>query len=121
MKKTFSMAGIGVGIAIMILGLVLAFSKTVSYSGEVPLDYSFGADFYTEQYGATRDAAINVNRLGNVVEDGFNIFTRFTGLFITFSGAATVCYFGVKLSETSVVTTEETRTGVEKAEETPSV
>ncbi|MBQ2954508.1 MAG: hypothetical protein IJE07_13335 [Clostridia bacterium] len=67
-----SIALIGLGVYNLMEGVTYLksdFTLTeANYSGNSASDSSFGADFYTYSYRATRYAANNVNALGNYVE-----------------------------------------------------
>ena len=95
MKKAFSIIGLISGIAIICLGLYIAFSLSNSYNGDTAEYASFGADFYTYEYKATKIAASNVKSLGEYLEKIVSI----AGYFIAVMGVATSCYFGCKLGE----------------------
>lgn len=98
MKKVFCVAGMIIGIVIFILGIVLA-SKKVDYSSDTTISYTFGADFYTEIYGATRNVSNHTARIGNMLESVLNTFMKVFGLVIMCGGAAVVCAFGCKLGD----------------------
>ena len=98
MKKGFCVAGMIIGIVIFILGIVLA-SKKVNYSSDTTISYTFGADFYTEIYGATRNVSNHTARIGNMLESALNTFMKVFGLVIMCGGAAIVCAFGCKLGD----------------------
>ena len=91
MKKIASFVGIAAGILSMIFGFI-TFGKGV---GSAPDYASFGADFYTYQYRATRYAASNLRDLSEIA--------RFAGgALLVVIGLTLICYFLVKLSETGM-------------------
>ena len=53
MRKAFRTVGMVLGIVVVVLGLYLAFGFGESYRGSSTYSYSFGADYYTEQYQAS--------------------------------------------------------------------
>lgn len=131
MKKKFCIAGMILGIILTIYGLSFSLGKSVHYNAETPLDYSFGADYYTEQYAVTRDVALNVARAGNTFENGMNFMITFSGNVTAAMGLIVVCYFGVKLAvakeaakkeqeKPSVVIATEAKVEEEKKEESES-
>ena len=64
--KSNCIFGIVIGLLIVAAGLYLAFGFSGSYIGNDSGTAEFGADFYTYQYRATRNAATNVENLGLV-------------------------------------------------------
>ena len=104
MKKNFSITGIVIGIIIVIMGLVMVFgSGAYGYRGDYTSSARFGADFYTEQYAATQNAANNIMDFGNYFEDFFVFVVRVFGFFISAIGGLAICYFGCKLGEVEKV------------------
>lgn len=98
MKKIFCICGIIVGIVMIIFGINAAtFSGGMSF--EFPEGYTFGADYYTEQYGATRAAAINVAYLGRFTQEAMIFGISFMGKALAVIGAAVICFFGYKLGD----------------------
>ena len=98
MKKIFCILGIIVGIAMIVIG-VNAAGYSVGNTYEMPLDYTFGADYYTEQYGATRDAALNSAYLGYALQGALTFGIAFLGKALAALGAAVICLFGYKLGK----------------------
>ncbi len=89
MKKVFCIIGLVVGAHMMIFGFIvmgLEDGSTYLYST------TFGADFYTYSYRATRVAAENVGYLTIIVQKGLSFLL--IGL-----GAMDICMFGCKLGE----------------------
>lgn len=96
MKKIFCIVGIIVGVIMIIMGFsVHGIQETTNYY--LPDAFSFGADYYTDQYEATRDAALNVAYLGYDIQDYFNYGIATLGKFFALLGAVVVCFFGYKL------------------------
>ena len=58
-ERTWNLAAMALGVFIIIIGIVFMFSSPKSASTDYPQVCEFGADFYTEQYAATRDVAYN--------------------------------------------------------------
>ena len=67
--KSNCIFGIVIGLLIVAAGLYLAFGFSGSYIGNDSGTAEFGADFYTYQYKATRNAATNVENLGLFTRD----------------------------------------------------
>ncbi len=99
MKKAFNVIGILAGIVIIICGLYLIFQFDVHYLGDLAYGYTFGADFYTEQYSATMKAANNIKELGEYLDEVFSFASIGMGLITASIGAAITCYFGSKLCD----------------------
>lgn len=101
MKKVVAscVAGMVVGIAILVSGLYMAFGFSSSFNGKTPEDASFGADFYTFQYEATQIAAQNVNRLGTFTEKAVNFGFKAGGFAIAAAGLAIGTFFELRLNE----------------------
>ena len=96
MKKIFCIVGIIVGVVMIIMGFsVHGIQDVPNYY--TPEAFSFGADYYTDQYEATRDTALNVAYLGYDIQDYFNYGIATLGKFFGLLGAVVVCFFGYKL------------------------
>ena len=102
MKKTFRTVGMVLGIVVVVLGLYLAFSFGESYHGSSTYSYSFGADYYTEQYQATENAADNILALGEYIDSLASFGLKVTGLIIAAFGGIITCYFGCKKSDAQI-------------------
>ena len=86
-KKIFCILGIICGLVICILGFVI----TDEFYGYDPDIYNrYGADFYTDIYQATASAAVNVDRLGEMISAAFCYLLLAIGL-------TDICYFGHNL------------------------
>ncbi len=122
MKKGFCIAGIIVGVIMIIIGLAGA-GLDANFNGSYPDSATFGADFYTYIYGATHDAASNVASLGYFMMTAMKAVAGLLGRFIAAFGAVVVCFFGykfaeIKENEPEKAATEESSESSEKAEET---
>jgi len=79
MKQKVCIAGVVLGVIMLILGIVVLSGSgrdadaLLSFSGEEPRDTSFGGDFYTYSYKASRAAANNLADLGELVEDAIGV------------------------------------------------
>ena len=98
MKKGLCIAGIVVGVIMIVIGLAGA-SLDANFNGSYPDSATFGADFYTYIYGATHDAASNVASLGYFMMTAMKAAAGLLGRFIAAFGAAVVCFFGYKFAE----------------------
>ena len=95
-KKTWDLIGMSLGLAIIILGLTLMFTLPISTNWDYADYASFGADFYTYQYKATKIVAANTARISSGLEDlSAEISTAFGFLMIAI-GALTSLKYGKK-------------------------
>ena len=100
MKKNFCIIGMAMGAIIVVLGLYYAFGYNgYTFSGSSSASYTFGADYYTEEYTATRNAANNVLGLGANYRDAMKFTFRTIGFVISALGGVIICFFGYKLEE----------------------
>lgn len=92
MKKFACALGIILSIALLALGVYILVDgiPEASFSGLTVSSTSFGADFYTYSYRATRAAANNVDELGEYVEDASDLMMG--------SGLTIAGLFGLLLS-----------------------
>ena len=102
MKKMFRTVGMILGIVVVVLGLYLAFGFGESYHGSSTYSYSFGADYYTEQYQATENAADNILALGEYIDSLVSFGLKVTGLIIAAFGGIITCYFGCKKTDAQI-------------------
>ena len=92
-KRVICVVGVIVGIAIIIGGFVISKYFNGMLSSGPTTSTTFGADYYTKQYGATTD----------ILWDIYNVFmvTRLGISLMLFSfGAFDICYFLSKLCDT---------------------
>ena len=111
-KKGFSVFGIIVGVAAVIFGIVVF--ATHMYL-PTPSDTSFGADFYTYSYRATRYVSENLSSIAKMLKLALGF------ILITF-GLADIAYFGVKLNEKpDVITQSAPVQPVKEVEDLPEI
>lgn len=99
MKKVFSLIGIVIGIAIIIFGIRLASINIYGYSGSYTSSYTFGADYYTEQYAATRNTANNLDNFAEYAERVVEKTMPCIGVIVALFGAAVSCFFGCRFAD----------------------
>ena len=99
-KKEFKVLGIIAGIALMILGFILAFTFDGNFYGSQARDCEFGGDYYTEQYGATQKVTQNLSGLGNYIEQATAFGFKMAGLIVMALGLAVIAYFACKVTIT---------------------
>ena len=124
MKKEtiFNLVGIILGIAIIIAGISIMKNPAETWATHSVDSYRFGADFYTEQYAATRAAAQNAATTARNIDSLGGKLAQYAGLAFIFSGAL-VCLTYVKnyvccsASPVEPVEAVETKPTEETAEE----
>ena len=122
-EKTFNLIGIILGIAIIIAGISIMKNPADTWSTSSVDSYRFGADFYTEQYAATRAAAHNAATTARNIDSLGEKLAQYAGLAFIFSGALVcltygknyVCCNTVPVEQTEAVEAKSTE---ENAEET---
>ena len=97
-KRVFSILGIIAGLALIILGLYVwyEFSTRFSYSLVTAELTSFGGDYYTYEYKATRLVGMHLADIWFGIQN----FLKICGFVIAGFGLAFTCLFGCKLGET---------------------
>jgi len=82
MKKAISIIGLVVGIALVATGMMAMTGSldALNFSGITVDSTSFGGDFYTYSYRATRAAGVNVSRLGDFLESTIGVALAVAGL-----------------------------------------
>ena len=114
MNKTAKIIGIVVGSLIIVMGLymliaAMSTSTGAYFSTTYSIDYSFGADFYTEMYGVTYDAVGQLNKIANGLDAAFDktlpllqIIAMGIGMLIIAIGAAVTAFFALsKVAESA--------------------
>ena len=92
-EKTWNLIGMLVGLAIFICGIVFAANPPESYSTGSTDYASFGGDFYTYEYDATRVAARNAAATANNIRELGEFLAHGLGAALIAAGALTfVCY-----------------------------
>ncbi len=87
-QKLVNIIGVCVGIAIVIAGFQVIASGNISIGIQHISSYTFGADFYTEQYAATTSAVNELNEIAQGLTEGINILIRACGSIISAIGAS---------------------------------
>lgn len=110
MQKIWNIAGIVLGIALIVTGVVFMLTtdgNPQSSSTYPTKDVEFGADFYTYQYAATRDAAENTS---HIVSNSFSLVlalgTYFGAAFVAW-GLLTVIHYGKAITAVQTATKKE--------------
>lgn len=107
-EKTWNLIGMLVGLAILICGIVFAANPPESYSTDSADYASFGGDFYTYEYDATRVAARNAAATANNIRELGEFLAHGLGAALIAAGALTfVCYGKKFYTETEAVQKEE--------------
>ena len=98
-EKILNLIGIVLGIAIIIAGISIMKNPAETWSTSSVDSCRFGADFYTEQYAATRAAAHNAATTARNIDSLGEKIAQYAGLAFIFSGAL-VCLTYVEQAET---------------------
>ena len=92
-KRIWNLIGMLVGLAILICGIVFAANPPESYSTDSTDYATFGGDFYTYEYDATRIAARNAAVTANNIRELGKFLAHGLGAVLIAAGALTfVCY-----------------------------
>lgn len=93
-EKIFSLLGILLGIAIIIAGISIMKNPAETWLTDSVDSYRFGADFYTEQYAATKAAAHNAAVTARNIDSLGEKLAQYVGLAFIFSGALVCLTYG---------------------------
>ena len=93
-KNIWDLLGFIVGLALALAGIVFLATPAETYSTHSPDMASFGADFYTYQYDATRDAALNAAVTANNLRELGGKLAVYSGVFFMAAGALTIIHYG---------------------------
>lgn len=96
MRKMAAKIGLVVSGVIALLGVLVLTGAILDFNGDTPSYTTFGADFYTYSYRATRYAANNVDELGEFAQGAFGLLLLVAGV----AGAALSLY-GIGAAEDS--------------------
>ena len=92
-ESIFNLIGIICGIAIIILGAnIVSTPADYSYTRSVT-SYTFGADYYTEQYAATEAIVDNTAVIADNISELSNKLTNYFGLIFIVSGILTTLIY----------------------------
>ena len=106
MKKIFSIIGIIVGFAFVVVGILSmagALGGDTSYPGSAPALYdsgyaTFGADYYTYSVNNSAEAASAARAAAYNIGDVASYLTMFCGIASMLFGVMVICAFGIVLS-----------------------
>jgi len=97
-EETFNIMGVIVGIIIIVAGCYVILNPAETYSTSPLNSYTFGADFYTEQYAATKTAAGNAAVAANNLRELGGKLALYYGMTFVFSGILVCLSYGKKLA-----------------------
>lgn len=93
-RKFWNLIGMAIGAALSVAGIVFM-ANPPEFSSTRSTDYAtFGGDFYTYEYDATRAAAVNAASTANNVQKLGEVVVRAAGIAMMAAGALTVVYYG---------------------------
>ncbi len=93
-KKTWDILGILLGLSILLVGIVFMVTPPESYRANSVDDISFGADYYTEQYNATRVTVNNTAVTANNLREIGQALAHYAGFFFIALGILTMFHYG---------------------------
>lgn len=96
-EKICNFIGVLVGVVIIITGFVTIATPARTFSTDSAREITFGADFYTEQYNATRITTLNTARTANNIRELGEKLALYCGLTFVFSGCLVSLNYGKKL------------------------
>ncbi|MBR2415043.1 MAG: hypothetical protein IKB13_11130 [Clostridia bacterium] len=96
-KKMLNIIGAVIGVIVIILGVVFIATPADSYYTDSADYASFGADFYTYQYQATRDAVTNTAVTANNIRELGEKVALYAGMAFILAGLLIVLYFAKNL------------------------
>lgn len=96
-EKTWNLIGVILGLAVIVVGLVFMFTPAHSYSTNSTDYATFGADYYTYQYSATRTVASNAAVTANNLRELGEKLAVYAGTFFMILGALISLNYGKKL------------------------
>lgn len=85
-KVVWDIASMIIGFLMMITGLIFGLTPAESYYTSSAKDVTFGADYYTEEYNATRIAASNAAVTANNIRELGSKHATYFGYFVSMSG-----------------------------------
>ena len=89
-EKTWSLIGMAVGLIVILIGFVFMATPADSYTTESTDYASFGADYYTYEYDATRAAASNAAVTANNLRELSSKLALYSGMFFVVLGVLIV-------------------------------
>ena len=112
-EKSYNLMGIIVGIIIIIAGILIMFTPADSYTTRSVKSYTFGADYYTEQYAATEAVVGNTAVTANNLRELGAKLAQYVGLAFVFSGILVCIEYGKKHARCVLKIAEEKSKNVE--------
>lgn len=97
-EKYWHMAGVALGLAVILVGIIFMCTPAESYHTRSADDVSFGGDFYTYQYEATRYAVSNTAVTANNIRELGAKITLYSGFGFLVAGALICLTYGRKLA-----------------------
>ena len=99
LNQITTIVAVVLSLALIITGICFLTSDPGYYGTSVPADYSFGADFYTESYGAIRAVASNTATVARNARELNEIVASVAGWAFLFAGLFSLLNSGKKLAE----------------------
>lgn len=93
-RNIWNWAGFAVGIIVLLAGIVFFLTPPDSYYADSADKVSFGADFYTYQYDATRIVTSNTAVTANNIRELGLALSRYAGFFFMAMGMLIIVHYG---------------------------
>ena len=97
-EKKWYLLGVLLGILVIVAGIIFMATPAKAYGGSTPEYASFGADYYTYQYDATRDVASNVRVVTEAVNELSASVSLYAGAAFVVAGLLILLSNGKKLA-----------------------
>ena len=91
--KTWNLIGIVLGIIVLLVGIFFISNPPTAYYTMSPETATFGSDFYTYQYDATRDAAMNTATTANNIRELGGMLAIYNGCEFIVGGLLIILHF----------------------------
>ena len=92
-KKRLNMLGVLIGLVVIVFGVLCIANPADSYNTQSADYASFGADYYTYQYQATRDAVSNTAVTANNIRELGEMIATYAGAAFIVAGLLIMIYF----------------------------
>ena len=93
-SNIYTIVGILIGVATIILGIVFCATPIKGYHTDSVNSARFGADYYTEQYSATRAVVSNTSITAGNIRDLGKKHAMYAGSFFIIMGLLIVIHYG---------------------------
>ncbi|MCI9188133.1 MAG: hypothetical protein HFH84_00615 [Lachnospiraceae bacterium] len=96
-EKSWNIIGLIFGIVVICIGIIFINSPAESFWTESAKDCAFGADYYTEQYNATRIAASNIAITASNIRELGEKIALYSGMMLIIVGVLLILFYGKRV------------------------